>query len=317
MSIPFVCPHCGTQMEILERFAGQSGPCAICAGAITIPASHGGPGDPNPPPGDLHRPAEGLTLTAALAFLGGSAGIFCIGFLIVVMVVRVALPAFHQSQADRLNGRSLRNLEKIAAALNQYHDAHGAYPPAYFVDEAGQPAHSWRVLILPQLGYADLDAKYDFSQAWDSDNNLMVMRQMPREYGSPRNASQGVTDTTHFAVVTGKQTAFPYEQSVSRSQVLDEKSTVLAVVEVHGIGFDWTDPATNYDLGSSQGTLVIVNELNPTTPLSASTLTGNVAMLGGEVRHLEATLPPQVLRDMATRSGSEFIDPLFDPALQP
>lgn len=317
MSIPFVCPHCGTQMEIQERFAGQSGPCAVCAGAITIPATHSGSGGPSAPAGNLHPPAEGLTLAAALAFLGGSAGIFCIGFLVVVIVVRVALPAFHQSQADRLNGRSLRNLEKIAAALNQYHDDHGTYPPAYFVDEVGKPAHSWRVLILPQLGYADLYAKYDFNQAWDSDVNLMVMRQMPREFRSPRDASQGITGTTHFAVVTGKQTAFPYEQAVSRSQVLDEISTVLAVVEVHGMGFDWTDPATNYDLGSSQGTLVIVNESNPVTPLTASTLTGNVAMLGGEVRHLAATLPLQTLRDMATRNGSEFIDPLFDPTLQP
>lgn len=317
MSLSFDCPHCGTHMEILERFAGQSGACAICGQTISIPATK-----PPREPGsaiESQKPpaAEGLSLSATLSFVGGSVALFCVLFLVSVLVIRVAVPTVQTARVARLNGATLRNLEKIAAALNQYHDDHGSFPPAYFADEAGKPAHSWRVLILPQLGYEELYRQYDFNQAWDSNTNLLISNQMPREFRSPHVGAQALDGTTHFAVVMGKQTVFPYDKAASRSQVLDDHASVLTLVELHGMGFDWTDPASNYDLASPQGTLVVVNEVSPSLPLSASTLTGNVATLDGVAHHLSDQVAPQLLRDMATRSGSEYIDPDFESPFQP
>jgi Zn-finger nucleic acid-binding protein len=41
MPIPFTCPHCGVTMTVADQYAGQSGPCARCGGAITIPRPSG------------------------------------------------------------------------------------------------------------------------------------------------------------------------------------------------------------------------------------------------------------------------------------
>ena len=43
------------------------------------------------------------------------------------------------------------NLNRIALALHNYHDAYKCFPPAYVADEEGRPMHSWRVLILPYM----------------------------------------------------------------------------------------------------------------------------------------------------------------------
>ncbi|NLE37777.1 MAG: DUF1559 domain-containing protein [Pirellulaceae bacterium] len=39
-------------------------------------------------------------------------------------------------------------LNQLQLALQNYHDAHGCFPPAYIVDEDGRPMHSWRALII-------------------------------------------------------------------------------------------------------------------------------------------------------------------------
>ncbi|MBQ9813579.1 MAG: DUF1559 domain-containing protein [Thermoguttaceae bacterium] len=52
------------------------------------------------------------------------------------------------------------NMQRITIALLSYQTEHGALPPAFTVDEEGNPLHSWRVLILPYLG-EDSKALYD------------------------------------------------------------------------------------------------------------------------------------------------------------
>jgi hypothetical protein len=68
------------------------------------------------------------------------------------------------------------NLKQITYGLHNYHMKYGSYPPAYTVDEQGQPMHSWRVLILPQMGYSFLYDNFDMSQPWDSPHNLDAAR---------------------------------------------------------------------------------------------------------------------------------------------
>jgi hypothetical protein len=37
MPIHFTCPHCGTQTDVAEEYAGQSGACTSCGRSITVP----------------------------------------------------------------------------------------------------------------------------------------------------------------------------------------------------------------------------------------------------------------------------------------
>jgi hypothetical protein len=59
-------------------------------------------------------------------------------------------------------------LRQIGLALQNYHDQHGSFPPAYTLGPDNKPWHSWRVLILPQLGEQKLYQEYRFDEPWDS-----------------------------------------------------------------------------------------------------------------------------------------------------
>ena len=47
-------------------------------------------------------------------------------------------------------------MKEIVMAIEEYKGKNGHYPPAYIADGNGKPLHSWRVLILPFLGYDGL-----------------------------------------------------------------------------------------------------------------------------------------------------------------
>ena len=53
----------------------------------------------------------------------------------------------------------MTNMQMIVLAMLLYHEDHGTLPPAFTVDANGTPLHSWRVLLLPYLGYDELYAK--------------------------------------------------------------------------------------------------------------------------------------------------------------
>jgi hypothetical protein len=81
----------------------------------------------------------------------------------------------------------------IALAMLIYERDHGTLPPAYSVDEAGRPLHSWRVLLLPYLGHQTLQDKIRLDEPWDSPNNLPLLAEMPDVYSSVGDAADSTT----------------------------------------------------------------------------------------------------------------------------
>jgi hypothetical protein len=81
--------------------------------------------------------------------------------------------------------RAARGLARIGEALAAYAREHRYFPPAVVMGPDGRPWHSWRVLILAQLGHEKTLARYDFSQPWDSPANRALLSAMPREYFDP------------------------------------------------------------------------------------------------------------------------------------
>ncbi|QDU74325.1 hypothetical protein Pan97_13320 [Bremerella volcania] len=295
-------------MQVLERYAGQTGPCAVCAKTITIPGEQGSATEPGFSRVSSRRSSEdngGVALGTLIGILGGSVAFFSVIFLTTVLIFRVAIPAANQMRTDSLNRASLDKIERIVQALNTYHDLHGSYPPAYFTDENGQPTHSWRVMILPQLNRNDLYQQYNFNEPWNSPTNINVTTRMPDVYRSETDNTAGST-STNFAAVIGKRTMFPHEKSTTRSQAIDDPETILMVVEVHGLGFDWTDPTANYDLDSPQGTMIIDNNRSSMTA-NKSMLTGNLGVMSEDTYHADDNTSITLLQSMATRSGSEDV----------
>lgn len=140
-----------------------------------------------------------------------------------------------------------QNMTLIAAALRNYVDDFGTFPPAYTVDEDGAKAHSWRVSLLPYLGEDELYAQYDFDQPWDSPGNLRVADQIPSVYACPRDSGRGANETNYLAVV-GDKTAWPFERSAKYTRMLDGADHTILIVESSDPGIVWTQPTDlSYD----------------------------------------------------------------------
>ncbi len=138
------------------------------------------------------------------------------------------------------------NLKQISLALLNYEQANGCFPPAYIADKNGKPMHSWRVLILPYLGRADLYNAYDFTEPWDGARNKKVLSARPLLYTCPIDPSAyapGSTQTNYVAVV-GRNAAWPGEKSRKLGPVdfPGGVSNTIMVVEVANSGIPWMEP---------------------------------------------------------------------------
>lgn len=60
---------------------------------------------------------------------------------------------------------------QLELALKAYHSDYGVFPPARYKLSAGSAVHSWRVLLLPYLGLADVYGQYRFDEPWNSPSN--------------------------------------------------------------------------------------------------------------------------------------------------
>jgi hypothetical protein len=158
--------------------------------------------------------------------------------LVLVVVVVVCRPALRER--DRANCAGL-HMTPILFAIAEYSHAHGSLPPAYISDKKGRPMHSWRVLILPYLGYGNLYERYNFKEPWDSPSNHLLAKEMPREYRCPASSGQSDTATNYVAVI-GSSTPWPGERAVRNDEFeVDETATPL-LVEIAESDIDWMSP---------------------------------------------------------------------------
>jgi hypothetical protein len=88
---------------------------------------------------------------------------------------------------------------QIGLALHNYADAYGSYPPAYTVDAAGKPLHSWRTLILPYLDQQPLYNQIELSKPWDDPTNSEILKTPLDAYRCP-SSDLASNHTTYLGV---------------------------------------------------------------------------------------------------------------------
>lgn len=84
---------------------------------------------------------------------------------------------------------SAQRMLGIIQAIKVYAAEHGQ-PPTFSSNSEGQPLLSWRVHLLPALGYEDLYKQFHLDEAWDSEHNRTLLSQMPAEYAAPSTGDQ-------------------------------------------------------------------------------------------------------------------------------
>lgn len=106
--------------------------------------------------------------------------------------ITVAESEFRRDQVRMSEiGVSVANLESAHKKL--------FYPGALPVDSNGRSFLSWRVHILPFLGYYELHGKFKLDEPWNSANNLPLLAEMPDVFRSA-GESLGTTTTRYQAI---------------------------------------------------------------------------------------------------------------------
>jgi hypothetical protein len=180
-------------------------------------------------------------------------------------------------------------------------------------DANGRRLHSWRVLILRELGYESLDARYRFDEPWDSPHNRALIAEMPPEFGCPSDPSRETGGANYVAVV-GCQTIWPAQHSEHLARATDGSSNTLQVVESCDVRVQWTEPR---DLTHRE----FVRGVNAGGQASFSSRHPGGACLAtmyGDVVHLANSTDRKVLHRFSTpSSGSRWRNvPCDDPPLE-
>lgn len=127
------------------------------------------------------------------------------------------------------------NMRKISAALESIAARDRTYPPA----KCFSGRMSWRVMLLPALGRADLFGRFDFSQPWDSPHNKELIKEIPIEYISPERAD----GYTCIQMLVGPGTACAEVDPLDVRDFSDGVDNTALVVEVHkDLARPWTAP---------------------------------------------------------------------------
>jgi hypothetical protein len=275
--------------------------------------------------GQIPDVVAGVTLVAAI--IATAAGIRCfklirhnpapfrddlVGMAVGVPVVAAFFGVLFILPVCQMNGRGTAYqrfktpLRRIAQAMQAYaDDHHGELPPAALTAPDGRPLLSWRVVLLPYLGHADLFAQFHLDEPWDSPHNRALLDQMPDEYRWPQNPRG--ENQTYYQVFVGPGTAFERPGLSLHRDFPDGLDTIL-VIEAR-TPVPWSQPADlAYDpkgplpaLGPDLRSDRLRRNLNDVTAFAT--------LASGYVQHLYKQWTEADLRAWITRNGADQLPP--------
>jgi hypothetical protein len=214
------------------------------------------------------------------------------------VVVALVLPAVQAAREAARRAQCVNNLKQIGTAFQSYRTSHKAFPQAAITDKLGRPLLSWRVAILPYIGQQSLYNKFKRNEAWDTPNNIALLKEMPSIYGC-LSRSNAEPFTTNYQVFVGEGAMFENRQDISLFGVTDDTSSTLLVVEAKQ-SVPWTKPADlTFDPAAA-----------PSLYGAGSSHPGifNAVFLDGSVRSIKLAIDPKVFRALITRHGREVIN---------
>ena len=141
-------------------------------------------------------------------------------------------------QAQQLN-----SLKQIALAMHNFHEVYGYFPPQALSSDDGKKLLSWRVLILPYLGQAELYQKFRLDEPWDSKHNIKLAAEIPFAYSGSRDAARNTDGKTRMQVPLHEKSVFGKKGGASIRDITDGTSNTLMVVQVpQSKAVVWTKP---------------------------------------------------------------------------
>ncbi len=295
MPFPFVCPYCHNKTLVDDQYAGKSGRCVNCGKPILVPAIPGRFDGQTIPSSARIRTAlpwaRWLQWLAAVTVFSITSGI---GFYYMIPTIRSGLESRHRNLC-------IQNMRQIVLALEVYSQIHGSYPPPYVSDDQGTPLYSWRVLILPQLGYKNLYDQFEKDQPWNSNSNISLVTRMPPIFKCPSDIEQ-VGNCSNYDLIVGPGTLFPPEGAMRSTSVRDGVDQTLLLVETTFPAI-WTDPSVTLTTTTGVSLGKKSKQIGSYHGDSAIGLT-----IDGTPLQLPFNLSPAILDALISPNGGESID---------
>jgi len=120
-------------------------------------------------------------------------------------------------------------MREIGLAMHNYHSAYGSFPPAYTVDDQGNPLHSWRTLILPFMEEQALYDSIDLTKPWNDPVNATQADTVVAAYQCPSSDLPG--GRTTYVAVRGPDTILSGDVSTSIAEITDGTTGTIMLVE--------------------------------------------------------------------------------------
>jgi len=236
----------------------------------------------NKMPKDWGRSKEPFRFSLATAFVGMMAAGAVLG--LVASGARSARESARKMHCTN-------NLKMIGIALESYRSQWGRFPPACTFDAQGNPAHSWRLLIIPYLESTSFYAQYRFNEPWNGPNNRLLHDIAPVLYRCPCESTSNLKQNeTSYVAIVGPQTAWSPDPSKTRH---DPPGQALLIVEIANSGIHWLEPR---DWDVSEG-IDLINS-GPNGPSSLHLGGVLAARADGSIEFLPNTLSVEELREL-------------------
>lgn len=305
MPFDFTCPYCFKKTLVDDTLAGKEGPCAGCGKTVTLPSEiPTRPESAYPVDSKYVLPVAQQSPSQWKVWILKALGFGILATTLSCATLYILWPTLQSLSQRRNKVACINNMQLIAKALNEYAAEHGTYPPAVTYDSAGKPMHSWRVMILPQLGMTTLHARYKFNEPWDSASNILLVDQCPSVFVSPASSNPYGNENS-YVLITGKKTLFPPSGPLGPSDVSDGTSSTLLLVDKLNAATEWTNPVD-----------VDIAKLNPMIGASGANAIGGehddgatAVFADGTPAWLPEDLDPILLKAIISPNGGEPIDP--------
>jgi hypothetical protein len=236
-----------------------------------------------------------------------------VGVLVVVGAALLLWPAVRDAREAARRASCIGQMKFFGLGMLNYHDAHGCFPPAYFADAEGRPAHSWRVVLLPEQEETALYERYRFDEAWNSPHNRALADGLPIGmsgvvpwYHCPTDRDSDWLDTS-FVIVVGPATFSPGPTGRRLADFTDGSSHTIAIAEMAESGIPWMEPRDlDFDHMSFH-----VNDWSRPSIRSRHPGIANAMFGDASVRSIHEDIDPEVLKGLLTADGGEPVGEFF------
>ena len=186
----------------------------------------------------------------------------------------------------------LINLNLIRTAAFLYEAANFDFFELANFDTQGNPLLSWRVHLLPHLGYDNLYQQFNLDEPWNSPHNLALADQIPDAYSSPNFES---SNRTPYLASAGENSTFSLDGPPDN--FFNEDSVAFVEVDAsHAVV--WTQPVDWY-----------FNEADPFAGLGNASENGFQAIATrGRQFQLTDQIDPVNFTNFVTTGEGELID---------